>query len=100
MAISPRPKLVYGWLEMPSAFSGASSAFDFLGLTRWWHKGRFRGDADNRALASDFTVMTNDLRRSYYKSLREAGVQPPQEVRSHSHEQIALFDTDAFSVGS
>jgi hypothetical protein len=104
MAVShPQPRRhshersLYGWLEVPSAASGAASVFDFLGLRRWFRANhRFQPGVDRRMLASDYDMVVRDLRRAYYVTLREEGVEPREERVRRAEEQITLFDRSVF----
>lgn len=90
---------LYGWIERPSSFTGAVSAFDFLGLTKWWRGQRFRGDADRVALMGDYHNIAADLRRAYYETLREEGLNPCLEPhRTDQHRQISFFDREEYRV--
>jgi hypothetical protein len=92
----PWNKQVYGWIEQPSLLNGATSAFDFMAVTKWWDKSRFRGDADTRALTRDFHAVASDFRQAYYKALREHGIETGDEVEHYV--QTSMFDPDAFRV--
>ncbi len=94
------PKRLYAWIDRPSVVTGFTSAFDFLGVTRWWDPRRFYGDADRVALMLDYMSVTGDLRRTYYATLRESGIEPEErESEDAGQGQFSFFESDEFRVG-